>query len=116
RRTIRRVVGERRPSGAGRDEFIDFCRALSLIVVVLWHWVFTILFVGPDRGRAGAAAPAVVTQAPARAADASLSWRPAWYDDRTRGPASTCAKPTSCTPNRASWENSSGVTHRSTGR
>lgn len=29
--------------GAGRDEFVDFCRAFSLIVVVIWHWVFTIL-------------------------------------------------------------------------
>lgn len=27
----------------GRDRFIDFVRALSLLVVVLWHWVFTIL-------------------------------------------------------------------------
>jgi len=27
----------------GRDRYIDFVRAFSLIVVVLWHWVFTIL-------------------------------------------------------------------------
>lgn len=27
----------------GRDRFIDFLRAFSLVVVVLWHWVFTIL-------------------------------------------------------------------------
>jgi hypothetical protein len=26
-----------------RDEFIDLCRAFSLLVVVLWHWVFTIV-------------------------------------------------------------------------
>jgi S-adenosylmethionine hydrolase len=26
-----------------RDPYIDFLRALSLVVVVLWHWVFTIL-------------------------------------------------------------------------
>jgi hypothetical protein len=30
------------PSSA-RDEFIDLCRAFSLLVVVLWHWVFTIV-------------------------------------------------------------------------
>ena len=27
----------------GRDHFIDFIRAFSLIVVVIWHWSFTIL-------------------------------------------------------------------------
>jgi peptidoglycan/LPS O-acetylase OafA/YrhL len=27
----------------GRDRFIDFVRAFSLLVVVVWHWVFTIL-------------------------------------------------------------------------
>ncbi|MEZ5251460.1 MAG: hypothetical protein R2713_20280 [Ilumatobacteraceae bacterium] len=26
-----------------RNAYIDFLRALSLIVVVLWHWVFTIV-------------------------------------------------------------------------
>lgn len=26
-----------------RDDFVDFCRAFSLIVVVIWHWVFTII-------------------------------------------------------------------------
>jgi hypothetical protein len=31
-----------RPSST-RDEFIDLCRAFSLLVVVLWHWVFTIV-------------------------------------------------------------------------
>lgn len=30
-------------SALSRDEFIDFCRAFSLIVVVMWHWVFTIV-------------------------------------------------------------------------
>jgi hypothetical protein len=29
--------------GSTRDEFIDLCRAFSLLVVVLWHWVFTIV-------------------------------------------------------------------------
>ena len=28
---------------AARDPFIDFVRAVSLLVVVVWHWVFTIL-------------------------------------------------------------------------
>ncbi|MGH9213292.1 MAG: acyltransferase family protein [Acidimicrobiales bacterium] len=27
----------------GRDSFIDFVRAFSLLVVVAWHWVFTII-------------------------------------------------------------------------
>jgi hypothetical protein len=31
---------------AARDEFIDFCRAFSLLIVVLWHWVFTIVVWG----------------------------------------------------------------------
>lgn len=29
--------------GGGRDPFIDFVRAFSLLVVVAWHWVFTII-------------------------------------------------------------------------
>ena len=28
---------------AERDRFVDFVRALSLVVVVVWHWAFTIL-------------------------------------------------------------------------
>ncbi|GHE39047.1 hypothetical protein GCM10017673_46830 [Streptosporangium violaceochromogenes] len=32
----------------GRDVYIDWLRAVSLIVVVLWHWAFTILRWGPD--------------------------------------------------------------------
>lgn len=31
-----------RPTG-GRDDFIDFVRAFSLIIVVIWHWSFTII-------------------------------------------------------------------------
>lgn len=31
-----------RPDG-GRDLYVDFLRALSLLVVVTWHWVFTIV-------------------------------------------------------------------------
>jgi fucose 4-O-acetylase-like acetyltransferase len=27
---------------AGRDRFVDFLRALSIMVVVLWHWVFSV--------------------------------------------------------------------------
>ena len=26
-----------------RDDYVDFLRAFSLVVVVIWHWVFTIL-------------------------------------------------------------------------
>jgi peptidoglycan/LPS O-acetylase OafA/YrhL len=29
--------------GAARDPFVDFVRAASLVVVVAWHWAFTIL-------------------------------------------------------------------------
>jgi hypothetical protein len=32
----------------GRDRFIDFVRAFSLLVVVAWHWVFTIIVWRPD--------------------------------------------------------------------
>lgn len=31
------------PPTPQRDEFIDFVRAFSLLVVVAWHWVFTII-------------------------------------------------------------------------
>lgn len=31
-----------------RDGFVDFVRAASLVVVVVWHWAFTILRWGPD--------------------------------------------------------------------
>ena len=34
--------------GPGRDHFIDFVRAFSLLVVVAWHWVFTIIIWKPD--------------------------------------------------------------------
>lgn len=30
-------------AAGGRDAFIDFIRAFSLLVVVAWHWVFTII-------------------------------------------------------------------------
>lgn len=49
------------PTPAGeRDPFIDFCRAVSLVVVVLWHWTFTILVWtpnGPDANNPIGAAP-----------------------------------------------------------
>jgi hypothetical protein len=35
-----------RPSS--RDEFIDLVRAFSLLVVVMWHWVFTIVVWRPS--------------------------------------------------------------------
>lgn len=31
----------------GRDAYVDFLRAFSLVIVVVWHWVFTILEVSP---------------------------------------------------------------------
>ncbi|WP_214369433.1 acyltransferase family protein [Pseudonocardia sp. H11422] len=30
-----------------RDRYVDFLRAFSIVVVVLWHWAFTILIWGP---------------------------------------------------------------------
>jgi hypothetical protein len=30
-------------AGSARDDFIDLCRAFSLLIVVMWHWVFTIV-------------------------------------------------------------------------
>jgi hypothetical protein len=38
--------GAERPSS--RDEFIDLVRAFSLLVVVMWHWVFTIVVWRPS--------------------------------------------------------------------
>ena len=35
-------------SGDGRDRYVDFIRAFSLIVVVAWHWVFTIIIWDDD--------------------------------------------------------------------
>jgi peptidoglycan/LPS O-acetylase OafA/YrhL len=32
----------------GRNAYVDWLRALSLIVVVLWHWAFTIVIWHPD--------------------------------------------------------------------
>jgi len=31
------------PGGPKRDRYIDFIRAFSLLVVIAWHWVFTII-------------------------------------------------------------------------
>lgn len=36
------------PEHPARDRYVDFLRSLSLAVVVLWHWVFTLLVVSPD--------------------------------------------------------------------
>jgi len=33
---------------SGRDRYVDWLRAVSLVVVVLWHWAFTILRWTPD--------------------------------------------------------------------
>ncbi|MFC5993354.1 acyltransferase [Pseudonocardia hispaniensis] len=35
-----------------RERYIDFLRAFSILVVVLWHWAFTILIWGPTGPRA----------------------------------------------------------------
>ncbi len=35
--------------GRERDRYVDFLRAFSLVVVVIWHWVFTILELSPER-------------------------------------------------------------------
>ena len=39
------VAASTEPAAAGsaRDDFIDLCRAFSLLIVVIWHWVFTIV-------------------------------------------------------------------------
>lgn len=31
-----------------RDQYVDLMRSVSLVVVVIWHWVFTILVVSPE--------------------------------------------------------------------
>jgi len=50
-------VHQATPPGGGsgdpdRDPYIDFLRAGSILVVVLWHWAFTILIWLPDGPRA----------------------------------------------------------------
>jgi hypothetical protein len=40
--------GSAPPGHHVREPYIDFLRALSLLVVVVWHWAFTILGWGPD--------------------------------------------------------------------
>jgi peptidoglycan/LPS O-acetylase OafA/YrhL len=35
-------------TSAPRNAYVDFLRAFSIVVVVLWHWAFTILVWGPD--------------------------------------------------------------------
>ncbi|HEX9259260.1 MAG TPA: acyltransferase [Acidimicrobiales bacterium] len=37
------ATGTAVPRAEARDPFVDFVRAFSLLVVVAWHWVFTIL-------------------------------------------------------------------------
>jgi hypothetical protein len=36
------------PPVRGRDPFIDLVRAASLVIVVLWHWVFSVILWGDD--------------------------------------------------------------------
>jgi hypothetical protein len=44
------VAASTEPAAAGsaRDDFIDLCRAFSLLIVVVWHWVFTIVIWGKN--------------------------------------------------------------------
>jgi len=42
------ATGAERPADHVRDPYVDFLRALSLLVVVVWHWAFTILGWSPD--------------------------------------------------------------------
>ncbi|MBN9107801.1 MAG: acyltransferase [Pseudonocardia sp.] len=42
----RATTGAQDPPVA-RDRYVDFLRAFSILVVVLWHWAFTILVWGP---------------------------------------------------------------------
>lgn len=42
------VVGKAVEVRQKRDEFIDFVRAFSLMVVVLWHWTFSIIYWDSD--------------------------------------------------------------------
>ncbi len=47
-------------AAAGRDRYIDFLRAVSLLVVVAWHWVFTVVIWradGPHTGNPVATTP-----------------------------------------------------------
>lgn len=39
---------DRPPASSGRNLYIDFLRGFSIVVVVLWHWAFTIVRWGPD--------------------------------------------------------------------
>jgi len=36
----------------GRNAYVDWLRAMSLIVVVIWHWAFTVLYWSPEGPRA----------------------------------------------------------------
>ena len=42
------TTGSATGSATRRDPYVDWLRAVSLIVVVVWHWAFTILRWGPD--------------------------------------------------------------------
>ena len=41
--TLPRLEPEIPATSAGRDRYVDFLRAVSLLVVVAWHWVFTVV-------------------------------------------------------------------------
>lgn len=40
------------PATGRRDVYVDFLRGFSLVVVVVWHWVFSIYYVGDGQFRA----------------------------------------------------------------
>jgi hypothetical protein len=49
---VPRVARDNMVPALERDRYVDFLRAFSILVVVLWHWAFTILVWLPDGPRA----------------------------------------------------------------
>jgi peptidoglycan/LPS O-acetylase OafA/YrhL len=45
---VEQGIAERASTVGARDPFVDFVRAFSLLVVVAWHWCFTIIIWKPD--------------------------------------------------------------------
>ncbi len=46
--TVLGVGGLVEATPASRDRFVDFLRALSIVVVILWHWVFSVTHFDSD--------------------------------------------------------------------
>ena len=59
----------------GRDRYVDFLRALSLLVVVGWHWIFSIVTWHPGPGSTSAQACAVTVSTVFSSASRSTSMR-----------------------------------------